>query len=86
MRTIAGSPLPATRYSICTPSGSVASSVEPTGEFVCAGAVVAAVSVVDDASGALGAVLLLQADNARITRMSNRPWDILDYLLLASRR
>jgi hypothetical protein len=64
----------------------VASSVEPLGEFVCAGAVVAAVSVVDDAAGALGPVFLLQADNVRITRMSNRPWDILEYLLLASRR
>jgi hypothetical protein len=65
----------------------VASCVEPSGEFVCAGAVVAAVcSVLDDAAGALGAEFLLQADNARIKRMSNRPWDILEYLLLASRR
>jgi hypothetical protein len=74
------------RYSICTPSGSVASCVEPSREFGCAGAVVAALSVVDDAAGALGAVFLLQADNARITRMSNRPWDIPEHLLLASRR
>src|SRR3569833_2258215 len=71
MRTIAGSPFPAMRYSMCTPSGSVASSVEPFADCVCSAAVVAAVSVEGDAAGALGAVFLLQADSVRAARIAS---------------